>query len=248
MCGIAGFISPGNSHAWSDSIAKMTSTMSHRGPDDEGKWKDVETGVVFGHRRLSIVDLSPEGQQPMYSATGRYEITFNGEIYNFRVVRKELELAGHQFHGHSDTEVMLAAFEEWGVRESVERFVGMFAFAVLDRRERRLFLVRDRVGEKPLYYGWMNGVFLFASEIKALQAHSAFRGEINRDALALFMRYGYIPAPYSIYENIYKLLPGTILTLPVSESGDPNQFSLTQYWSVRTVAEEGIANRFEGSD
>lgn len=248
MCGIAGFVDPNINEAWADRIAKMTTTMSHRGPDDEGRWIDAETGVVFGHRRLSIVDLSPEGHQPMSSTSGRYEITFNGEIYNFRTLKQELERAGHRFRGHSDTEIMLAAFEQWGVTSSVERFVGMFAFAVLDRKERRLFLVRDRLGEKPLYYGWMSNMFLFASEVKALQAHAAFRGEINRNALALFMRYGYIPAPHSIYEGIFKLQPGTILSMPVAGSSDPKSISLTQYWSAKSVAEKGINDPFKGSE
>ena len=187
MCGIAGFFDLNQNEDWSASITKMTSLMAHRGPDDEGKLRDAETGVVLGHRRLAIVDLSPEGHQPMASASGRYEITFNGEIYNFRALGEELQRAGCSFRGHSDTEIMPAAFEEWGIQKSVERFVGMFAFAVLDRKARRLFLVRDRLGEKPLYYGWMNDVFMFASELKALQAHTAFRGEINRNALAMFI-------------------------------------------------------------
>ena len=249
MCGIAGFASQNRGGLdWTERLARMTSEMSHRGPDDAGHWCDVEAGVGLGHRRLSILDLSPEGHQPMASESGRYHITFNGEIYNFRSLQSELVSSGHRFRGHSDTEVILAAFEEWGVVASVERFVGMFAFALFDREERRLFLVRDRLGEKPLYYGWMNDVFLFGSELKALRAHEAFRGEINRNALALFMRYGYIPAPHSIYEGIYKLAPGIILTLPVARSRDPKSMSLTQYWSARSVAEEGIANSFKGSD
>ncbi|MGA9774276.1 MAG: asparagine synthase (glutamine-hydrolyzing) [Blastocatellia bacterium] len=248
MCGIAGFVDSKKNEDWMERIARMTSMMAHRGPDDEGKFFDAETGVVFGHRRLSIVDLSPEGHQPMSSPNGRYEITFNGEIYNFRALKEELGRAGYGFRGHSDTEIMLAAFEEWGIRKSVERFIGMFAFAVLDRKERMLFLVRDRLGEKPLYYGWMNDVFLFASEMKALQAHPSWRGEIDRNALALFMRYGYIQAPHSIYEGIYKLQPGMILALPVAGANDPGSSDLVQYWSAKSVAEEGIANPFKGDD
>ena len=249
MCGIAGFVSQNRGGPdWTERLARMTSVMSHRGPDDKGYWCDVEAGVALGHRRLSILDLSPEGHQPMASESGRYHITFNGEIYNFRSLQSELVSSGHRFRGHSDTEIILAAFEEWGVLASVERFVGMFAFALFDREERRLFLSRDRLGEKPLYYGWMNDEFLFASELKALRAHEAFSGEIDRNALALFMRHGYIPAPHSIYEGVYKLPPAMILTLPVAGSRDPKSISLTQYWSARSVAEEGIANPFKGSD
>lgn len=244
MCGIAGFVDPRKNEDWSERIAKMTSVMAHRGPDDEGKYFDIETGVVLGHRRLSIVDLSPEGHQPMSSQSGRYEIAFNGEIYNFRVLKEELGQSGYRFRGHSDTEIMLAAFEAWGIHAAVKRFVGMFAFAVLDRKEQKLFLVRDRLGEKPLYYGFLNDVFLFASEMKALRAHAAFRAEINRDALAAFMRYGYIPAPHSIYEGIYKLRPGTILALHVRSRA----VELTEYWSAKSVAEDGIANQFTGSE
>src|SRR5215831_16869760 len=172
MCGITGFFNKhGNNTDWRECLTRMTSAMSHRGPDDAGYWLDTETGLALGHRRLSIVDLSPTGHQPMASETGRYQLTFNGEIYNFRVLRKELESSGHRFLGHSDTEVMLAAFEEWGALRAVNRFIGMFAFAVLDRKERLLYLGRDRIGEKPLYYGWVDDVFMFASELRALQAH-----------------------------------------------------------------------------
>src|ERR1700754_3397923 len=200
MCGIAGFVSLKENADWQSSVGAMIATLSHRGPDDQGYWHDAETGVTLGHRRLAIVDLSPEGHQPMASASARYEISFNGEIYNFAELRRELEGGG--FRGHSDTEVMLAAFEKWGIPAAVERFIGMFAFAVLDRRERMLYLVRDRLGEKPLYYGWAGDEFLFASELKAMRAHPAWRGTINRNALALFMRYGYIAAPQSIYEGV----------------------------------------------
>ena len=248
MCGIAGFVDSNSNEDWMERIASMTSAIAHRGPDDEGKFFDAETGVVFGHRRLSIVDLSFEGHQPMSSPSGRYEITFNGEIYNFRAIKEELERKGYRFRGHSDTEIMLAAFEEWGIQKSVERFIGMFAFAVFDRKEQMLFLVRDRLGEKPLYYGWMDTVFLFASEIKALRAHPSWRGKINRNALALFMRYCYIPAPHSIYEGIYKLHPGMMLAMPVATSREPGSVNLIQYWSAKSVAENGIANPFKESE
>jgi len=247
MCGIAGFVSLNNDADWQSSIRPMIATLSHRGPDDEGYWHDAETGVTLGHRRLAIVDLSPEGHQPMASASGRYEMAFNGEVYNFSQLRVELETRGHHFRGHSDTEVMLATFEEWGVRRAVERFVGMFAFAVLDRRERLLYLVRDRLGEKPLYYGWAGDTFLFASELKAMRAHTAWRGAINRNALALFMRYGYIAAPQSIYEGVAKLLPGTILTLPLSGARE-SALAVTRYWSALAVAEAGLRAPFSGTE
>src|ERR1051325_5635243 len=208
MCGIAGFINLKNSDdEWVKPLRMMTAALSHRGPDAEGHWFDREAGVALGHRRLSIIDLSREGHQPMQSASGRYEVCFNGEIYNFAELRENLEPFGHRFRGHSDTEVMLAAFEQFGVQDSVKRFVGMFAFALWDRRDRVMYLVRDRLGEKPLYYGWAGDVFLFGSELKALRAHTMWQGEIDRDAVALLMRHNYIPAPYSIYKGIYKLPP-----------------------------------------
>jgi len=168
----------------------MADQLVHRGPDDSGLWADAEAGVALGFRRLSIVDLSPAGHQPMTSASGRYVVVFNGEVYNFGELRKDLEALGHSFRGHSDTEVMLEAMSEWGVEAAVKKFVGMFAFALWDRRERVLHLVRDRLGIKPLYCGWQDRTFLFGSELKALHAHPAFSPEINRGALALYLRFG----------------------------------------------------------
>jgi asparagine synthase (glutamine-hydrolysing) len=222
----------------------MTDTLIHRGPDDSGSWIDPEAGIALGHRRLAIVDLSPEGHQPMVSADGRYVVAFNGEIYNFLELRSQLKAFGHHFRGHSDTEVMLASFSQWGLDEAIERFNGMFAFALWDRQERVLHLGRDRLGEKPLYYGWMGNTFLFGSELKALKAHPDFQAEINRNALALFLRFGYIPAPYSIYQGIYKLPPGTILTW----RGGANRPEPVSYWSAKKVAELGAAEPFIGSE
>ena len=219
MCGIAGFISLNNRGAGlGESLRRMTDALTHRGPDDEGQWLDPEVGIALGHRRLSILDLSPEGHQPMHSESERYQLSFNGEIYNFRELRRELETLNHGFRGHSDTEIMLAAFEQWGVQPAVERFVGMFAFALWDSKQRVLHLVRDRLGEKPLYYGWMGDVFLLGSELKALVAHPAWAGEIDRDALALLLRFNYVPAPYCIYKGICKQLPGTILSLSLDST------------------------------
>ena len=233
-----------------DTIADLTDAMNaalaHRGPDDAGLWYDAEAGVGLGHRRLSIVDLSPLGHQPMASESGRYYITYNGEVYNFRELRKELKPLGCTFRGHSDTEVLLAAIEQWGLEHAVKRFVGMFAFALWDRNERVLYLVRDRLGIKPLYYGWLGKAFVFGSELKAFKAHPAFRGEIDRNALALMMRHNYIPAPYSIYKGIYKLLPGHILTLNSADTGSAPV--PTPYWTARDVAEDGAANPFVGSE
>ena len=222
----------------------MTDTLIHRGPDDGGVWEDTRSGVALGNRRLAIVDLSPEGHQPMHSASGRYVLAFNGEIYNFWALREELEGLGHLFRGHSDTEVMLAAFTEWELEGALERFNGMFAFALWDREERSLYLARDRLGEKPLYYGWMGETFLFSSELKALKVHPTFRGEISRNALTLYLRYQYIPAPYTIYEGISKLSPGTRLT--IDEAG--NVSGPVPYWSAKEAAERGVTNPFSGSD
>ncbi len=247
MCGITGFWDTTgdlSNDRLQDISRAMTDTLLHRGPDDGGVWSDQQIGLSLGHRRLAIVDLSPQGHQPMMSAEGRYVIVFNGEIYNFLELQRELKSLGHQFRGHSDTEVMLAAIRQWGLDRSLQRFNGMFAFALWDRQEQVLHLARDRFGEKPLYYGWVGHTLLFASELKALKAHPAFRGEVNRDALTLYLRYCYLPAPYSIYQGIYKLSPGTVL----SWNGSPDRPSPMPYWSAKDIAERGAAKPFRGSD
>ena len=247
MCGIAGYLRPGGidpRHATSI-IAAMTDVIRHRGPDDSGTWVDGDAGVVLGHRRLSILDLSPTGHQPMSSASGRYVIVFNGEIYNFRELRGELAQLGHHFRGGSDTEVMLAAFSAWGVRRAVERFNGMFAFALWDRQDRVLHLGRDRAGEKPLYYGWLGGTLLFGSELKALRAHPQFRADIDRDALAVYLRLGYVPSPYTIFRGVSKLPPGTLLSVGATSAAAPAE--PLAYWSAREIVERGCADPFAGS-
>jgi asparagine synthase (glutamine-hydrolysing) len=254
MCGIAGLLSTDRPIGEKESrevIRRMTDALRHRGPDDSGLWIDWQTGIALGHRRLSVIDLSSNGHQPMQSSSGRYCIVYNGEIYNFLDLRAQLEQRGYQFRGHSDTEIMLAAIEEWGLEAAVEKFVGMFAFACFDAETKVLHLVRDRIGEKPLYYGWVGKSFIFASELKSLREHPDWCGEIDRGALTLMMRYGYIPAPYSIHKGIYKLPPGTILSLdgtarsrsmhaPFANSGGENSICPRSYWSLRKVAEQGI--------
>jgi len=253
MCGFAGFVatrSVTGKESFGTIVSRMTETMVHRGPDDAGVWQDSEAGIALGHRRLAIVDLSPYGHQPMESACSRYIITYNGEIYNTPNLREELEKnsGAIAWRGHSDTEVILATIAHWGLEAAVKRFVGMFAFALWDRRERTLHLVRDRMGEKPLYYGWMGQVFLFGSELKALRVYPGWRGEINRDALTLFMRHNYVPAPHSIYQGIHKLLPGTILSVSRDVvGGERSVCKSVAYWSVRDVAERGMRNRYGGS-
>jgi asparagine synthase (glutamine-hydrolysing) len=247
MCGICGFWQrDGASAAELRRMAqRMGCQLAHRGPDDTGEWVDEAAGVALAFRRLAIVDLSPLGHQPMTSASGRYEIIFNGEVYNFAALRSELEGRGHRFRGGSDTEVILAAVEQWGLQDAVSRFVGMFAIALWDRDQRELHLVRDRLGIKPVYYGWQGDTFLFGSELKALAAHPAFMGEIDRDALTLFMRFAYVPDPFSIYCDIHKLPPGSILTLRgyADRAARPRP-----YWSARDVAAHGQAAAFGGSD
>ncbi len=249
MCGISGFLDASQrlgSHELQGIAEDMTNTLRLRGPDDVGIWTDEATGIALGHRRLSILDLSPEGHQPMRSACGRYVITFNGEVYNFRALRQEMERLGHHFRGHSDTEVMLACISQWGIMDATKKFNGMFAFALWDRRERLLHLGRDRMGEKPLYYGWMGKTFLFGSELKALRRHPDFSPEINRDALALYLRHNYIPAPHSIYRGITKLLPAHLVT--VSEADVGRAPVARCYWSLEEVAAQGVAQPFPGSE
>lgn len=220
----------------------MADRLTHRGPDDSGEWTDDEAGIALAFRRLSIIDLSPTGHQPMLSPSGRYVIAYNGEVYNFR--RLHHELGAPPLSGHSDTEVILLAIERWGLRPAVERFVGMFAFAVWDREERTLHLVRDRIGVKPLHYAYVPGGVIFASELKALAAHPLFDDAIDRSALALYTRLGYIPAPHTIYASARKLMPGTIFSISDPEQlGEPETF-----WSARDAALHGHSAPFRGTD
>lgn len=242
MCGIAGLLETGarnGSEALSSVATRMADRLFHRGPDAGGVWADDEAGVGLGHRRLSILDLSPAGAQPMHSESGRFVTVFNGEIYNFARLRDELAGLGHQFRGHSDTEVMLAAFEQWGVPASVPKLDGMFAIAVWDRLERVLWLARDRMGEKPLYYGWSGERFFFGSELKAFHGAGKFNAALDHDAIAEYLRYRYVPAPRSIYKNISKLTPGTYVRVTSDPSADLNP---VPYWSVRDVADAGQRN------
>lgn len=242
MCGITGFWStPATEAELLEMLAPMTSALQHRGPDDCGLWCEPAVGIGLGHRRLSIIDLSPQGHQPMFSGSGRYVIVFNGEIYNFEKLRKELD--SQVWRGHSDTEVILAAVEAWGLENAVKRFVGIFAFALWDRAERTLHLVRDHLGVKPLYYGWNNQCLLFASEVRSLRCHPRFHGELNRGAIAAYLRYCYIPAPHSIYCDIYKLEPGTIATFRDASGA----FRVTRYWSASEAALAGTRQPFNGS-
>ena len=256
MCGIAGFWDAGHrlgAEGGAEILRRMTRAIGYRGPDDEGYFQQAEAGIALGHRRLSIVDLSPEGHQPMTSASGRYVMVFNGEVYNHNRLRPELATEGASFRGHSDTEVMLAAIDHWGLEAALARFVGMFAFALWDRETHTLTLVRDRVGIKPLYYGWVDGTFVFGSELKALTAMPSFANSINRDALTLQLRNSCIPAPYSIYHNIHKLMPGTLLRVDQALAQSPVDVAglvarAQVYWSARTVDEAGAGHRLDLAD
>ena len=218
MCGFTGFLSSSTQLSRSDiqAIAQnMSDALIHRGPDAGDIWQDPDVICALGHRRLSIIDLSAEGAQPMESASGRYMIAFNGEIYNFPELRSLLESKGHTFRGHSDTEIMLAAIEEWGLNQAIQKFNGMFAFALWDRKERVMHFARDRFGKKPLYIGWAGNTLVFGSELKALCAHPEFKRALNPDAAALYMRYSCMPAPHSIYQNTWSLRPGHRMTIPL---------------------------------
>jgi len=249
MCGLAGAFDPGTEEAaWPARLAGMAEALRHRGPDDEGLWHDAKAGIGLAFRRLAIVDLSPAGHQPMLSASGRYVIAFNGEVYNFRELRTKLEASGERFRGHSDTEVMLAAIEAWGLEAAVATFVGMFAFALWDRTERRLHLVRDRLGIKPLYWGWSRGALLFGSELTALRRHPSFEARLDRDAAASFLRFNYVPAPHSIFEGFRKLEPGCIRTFDLAAGPRGGEGRLAAYWSLAEVAREGLTHPFAGDE
>ncbi|MCC6591196.1 MAG: asparagine synthase (glutamine-hydrolyzing) [Bryobacterales bacterium] len=242
MCGIAGYWARGR--ADKEIAAKMAAAMPHRGPDNQGVWLDDESGVALAHRRLSILDVSEHGNQPMPSHTGRFWISFNGEIYNFQQVKKDLGDGVHYKSG-SDTEVMLAAFERWGVIRATERFNGMFAFAVWDREQRILYLARDRFGEKPVYYQLSSDTLLFGSELKALRAHPAFDSTKDPMALAEYFRNAYIPAPLSIYKNTRKLPVASLLVVRSTPNG--LTADVVPYWSAEKTAAEGQQNRFRGT-
>jgi asparagine synthase (glutamine-hydrolysing) len=254
MCGIAGFVEPRASRSAAELQATATAmalAIRHRGPDDAGSWADERTGVALGHRRLSVIDLSPAGHQPMVSASGRFAIVFNGEIYDYQDLRAELESQGVAFRGHSDTEVLLEAIERWGLVPALQRTIGMFAFALWDAKDRVLHLARDRMGEKPLYHGFAGGDFLFASETKALRAHPSFTGGLDRDTLALFLRLAYVPAPHCVFEGFRQLPPGCTLSLPHSALvAGPAACAAhvpAPYWSLREAARAGLADPFTGT-
>jgi len=232
MCGVTGIWDVNaNRDELHRLVERMAEQLKHRGPNDAGTWVDADAGVGLGHRRLSIIDLSQAGHQPMVSKSGRYVLAYNGEVYNFRELRKELPVASQDFSGDSDTEILLAAIEAWGVERAIERFIGMFAFALWDRRERELVLVRDRLGIKPMYWSLIGGRLIFGSELKAMRAYGPWSPQINRDALAAFMRWNYVPAPHSIYSNVYKLAPGTLLRM--RQGGEPD---VRQWWNIHEVA------------
>lgn len=241
MCGISGVWSFDSREAPTDIVTRMADQMVHRGPDDFGTWSDVEQGVALGHRRLSILDLSPQGHQPMVSTSGRYVIVFNGEIYNFAQLREELSsVRGDMvWRGHSDTEVLLAAIEAWGIEGALRRATGMFAVALWDRSEKKLILVRDRIGEKPLYYGIVGERLLFASELKSIRAGVDENLQVDREVLSEYLRFGYTPAPFSIYQGIFKLRPGHMVEI----SGPADLGAPRRFWSLHTAGQDELRAR-----
>ncbi len=243
MCGLLGFLNAQLNHDDATHVlGNMAQKLVHRGPDAQGVWFDEQTQIGLGHRRLSILDVSAAGSQPMTSPSGRYVIVFNGEIYNHLELRLHLENT-KGWRGHSDTETLLAGFDTWGIQATIEQAVGMFAFAVWDKEEHVLTLGRDRLGEKPLYYGWQQGCFLFASELKAIQAHPAFNAAVDRNALCLLMRHNTIPAPYCIWQGMSKLMPGCLLAVSL-KNPEPR---ITRYWSSKTIIEKSQRSPYKGT-
>lgn len=246
MCGLAGLLSgPADRDRLPELAQALIAPIPHRGPDDSGAWVEPSGALALGFRRLAIIDLSAAGHQPMASASGRFTIAFNGEVFNFGALRTELEARGQRFRGHSDTEVMLAAFETWGVEAAVKRFVGMFAFAVWDAQERTVTLARDRLGIKPLFVARAGDSIVFGSELKAIAAHPRFSRQVDHDAVGAYLRYLYVPAPRSIYRDAQKLPPGTLLTLRDPAAAMP---APVPYWDLASVASAAASQPLELSD
>ncbi len=249
MCGIAGIFDPGLTLPPEDlarQVEQMTATLAHRGPDAEGRWSAPEFGIAFGHRRLAVVELGPEGGQPMISRSGRWVVTYNGELYNYRGLRHQLAGQGVAFRGGSDTEVLIEAIDRWGLDKALDAAEGMFAFALWDRSLRQLHLVRDRFGEKPLYYGWIGRGFAFGSELKALCRVTGFAPEIDRDAVALYLRHNCVPAPRTIYRGVSKLLPGQRICLGM-ECRPGHLPSSHAYWSARAAIDAARRQPLDGT-
>jgi len=246
MCGIAGIYQlsgSGKIGNLNDDVRRMTDALVHRGPDASGFWVDIDSGTALGHRRLSIIDLSENGAQPMVSRCGQFVLAYNGEVYNALEIRKELGLNHISFRGHSDTEVILEACAHWGIKTAVKKFVGMFAFALWDKHKRCLYLARDRLGVKPLYWGRFGDLFLFASELKALRVHAGWKPEIDRNAIASYLRYSYIPTPQTIYKGIKKLEPGCILSVKSTE--EPQ---IEPYWDMKTVTKSASSYPYNNAE
>ena len=256
MCGLVGFLYNKNMEdsTLSSQLLSMTDSLSHRGPDDQGFWINQEHKIAVGHRRLSVLDLSSAGHQPMHSNSERYVIAFNGEIYNHLEIRETLNNESDyeiEWKGHSDTETLLYSFEVWGVDATLEKVSGMFSIALYDAKHQTFYLIRDRMGEKPLYYGWINNDFVFGSELKSIKEFNGFSGEVDRNALALYLKYDYIPSPYSIYKGVRKLTQGSYFKISMGDDGWSQKCnsSLKRYWSMEDIAKSGKGNnKFNGSD
>jgi len=253
MCGLVGFVAVGSPRR-EDIVHVRTQveTLIHRGPDDNGIWADTDSRVVLGHSRLSIQDLSRDGHQPMISHSGRYVVVYNGEIYNFKKIKEEIKESGCNsfIRGNSDTEILLLAIETWGFEKTLSKIIGMFSIVLWDKKYKQIFLARDRFGEKPLYYCLVNGVFMFASELKALRCHPFFTKEIDRNILSVFFRKKYVPAPNTIYKNVYKVPAGSYLTLSLgNDTAIEMSLPLPRpYWSLDKIIQDAKMNQFNGSD
>lgn len=247
MCGITGLYSLSDKRSKEDQATigrAMEQAIAHRGPDVADIWQDENTSLTLCHRRLAIIDLSDDGRQPMASHSGRYVVTYNGEIYNYQDLRVELEALGAKFKSQSDTEVMLSAFEHWGVEAALQKLNGMFAVVLWDKKDRQLHFMRDRFGKKPLYIGWVGDDLVFSSELKSLHAHPDFKPEIDRDVLAQYMSYGYVQAPHCIFQNIWQMLPASLMSLDLEriEKHENLSAKMQTYWALKDVVAEGKAN------